>query len=576
MKSALSGIALLLLFNTAIAALLTLIGFGHDFPVNLLISQCIGGSIGLVNTPIIPRIAPGWRRWAVLAVTLPASVLLGIGIAVQFSDLSIPLEKLWQTLAIGLMFGVLGSIVFLLAERVHSLDTEVRQRNLAEAERSRRELEAHLRLLQAQIEPHFLFNTLANVASLIDSDAAQARRLLLRLIGWLRVALNRVRQERSSLGDELDLLENWLEILSIRFGPRLAWSFAVTPEARRADLPPHVVAAPAGKRAQTRHRAQARRWPAARRRPRGSRQVAHRGQRRRRGAGRIPRHGQRTGRRIGEHPRPTGRPLRRCRPTAGEEQRTSRRHRRTGTAMRVLIAEDEPLLADDLARRLTRLLPELDIVANVRDGPAARQALIDLAPDAAFLDIRMPGLSGLEVATAAHPGCGVVFVTAHDEHAVAAFEQAAVDYLLKPVSDERLEKCLYRLRQPRPAADAELLARLRTLLQPAAAPLRWLRALVGETVHLVAVEEICYLQSSDKYTSVLTRDREFLLRTPLKEMLPQLDPDLFWQVHRGTVVNTRQIRSAERSPSGRLTLHLRDRVEILTVSRAYAHLFRQM
>ncbi len=244
--------------------------------------------------------------------------------------------------------------------------------------------------------------------------------------------------------------------------------------------------------------------------------------------------------------------------------------------MRVLIAEDEPLLADDLARRLTRLWPELDIVANVRDGPAARQALIDLAPDAAFLDIRMPGLSGLEVATAAHPGCGVVFVTAHDEHAVAAFEQAAVDYLLKPVSDERLEKCLYRLRQPRPAADAELLARLRTLLQPAAAPLRWLRALVGETVHLVAVEEICYLQSSDKYTSVLTRDREFLLRTPLKEMLPQLDPDLFWQVHRGTVVNTRQIRSAERSPSGRLTLHLRDRVEILTVSRAYAHLFRQM
>ena len=177
---------------------------------------------------------------------------------------------------------------------------------------------------------------------------------------------------------------------------------------------------------------------------------------------------------------------------------------------------------------------------------------------------------------AAHPGCGVVFVTAHDEHAVAAFEQAAVDYLLKPVSDERLEKCLYRLRQPRPAADAELLAQLRTLLQPAATPLRWLRALVGETVHLVAVEEICYLQSSDKYTSVLTRDREFLLRTPLKEMLPQLDPDIFWQVHRGTVVNTRQIRSAERSPSGRLTLHLRDRGESLTVSRAYAHLFRQM
>ncbi len=246
--------------------------------------------------------------------------------------------------------------------------------------------------------------------------------------------------------------------------------------------------------------------------------------------------------------------------------------------MRALIAEDEPLLADDLARRLKRLWPELEIAAMVHDGPAARRALIDLAPDAAFLDICMPGLSGLEAATAAPPGCRVVFVTAHDEHAVAAFEQAAVDYLLKPVSDARLMKCLDRLRQSAPVPDADLLARLRALVEPAARgePLRWLRVQVGETLHLVAVEEVCCFQSADKYTSVLTRDREFLLRTPLKDLLPQLDPEAFWRIHRGTVVNVGQIKAARRDLAGRLRLELRDRPEILAVSRAYAHLFRQM
>ena len=241
MKSALSGIALLLLFNTAIAALLTLIGFGHDFPVNLLISQCIGGSIGLVNTPIIPRIAPGWRRWAVLAVTLPASVLLGIGVAVQFSDLSIPLEKLWQTLAIGLMFGVLGSIVFLLAERVHTLDTEVRQRNLAEAERSRRELEAHLRLLQAQIEPHFLFNTLANLRSLITIDPPRALAMLDRFNDYLRATLTVTRAGQGTLKEEFTLLENYLGLLQIRMGERLAFELDLPAELENMPLPPMLL-----------------------------------------------------------------------------------------------------------------------------------------------------------------------------------------------------------------------------------------------------------------------------------------------------------------------------------------------
>ena len=246
--------------------------------------------------------------------------------------------------------------------------------------------------------------------------------------------------------------------------------------------------------------------------------------------------------------------------------------------MRALIAEDETHLADDLVRRLTRLWPELDIVGVVQDGLAARQALIELAPDIAFLDIRMPGLSGLDAAKSAPPACRVVFVTAHDEHAVAAFEQAAADYLLKPVSDARLEKCITRLQQATPPQTDALLAQLQNLLGTAAKPepLRWLRAQVGQDIRLIAVADVCFFQATDKYTSVVTRDGEFLLRTPLKELAAQLDPELFWQIHRGTLVNAQQIKAARRDLLGRFALTLRDRPETLSVSRSYAHLFRQM
>ena len=246
--------------------------------------------------------------------------------------------------------------------------------------------------------------------------------------------------------------------------------------------------------------------------------------------------------------------------------------------MRALIAEDEPHLADDLLRRLARLWPQLAIVDVVHDGPAARQALIELAPDIAFLDIHMPGLSGLEASQAAPPGCRVVFITAYDEHAVAAFEQAAADYLLKPVSDARLEKCLARLKQAMPTQSDALLAQLQSLLGAAgkAETLRWLRAQVGQDVRLIAVDDVCFFQATDKYTSAVTRDGEFLLRTSLKELASQLDPDVFWQVHRGTLVNVRQIKAAKRDLLGRLTLTLHERPETLAVSRGYAHLFRQM
>lgn len=246
--------------------------------------------------------------------------------------------------------------------------------------------------------------------------------------------------------------------------------------------------------------------------------------------------------------------------------------------MRALIADDEKNLAADLQRRLARLWPEMEIVAVVHDGLAAQLALTSLAPDVAFLDIRMPGMSGLDVAHAAPKNCRVVFVTAFDDHAVQAFEQAAVDYLLKPVSDERLARCVERLKQHSAVAPDALLTRLQQLLATPSKPepLRWLRAQVGQVVRMVVVDEVCYFQSSDKYTAVYTRDAELLLRTPLKELIAQLDAEQFWQVHRGTVVNARQILTAHHDLLGKVALTLRDRAEKVAVSRSYAHLFRQM
>ena len=246
--------------------------------------------------------------------------------------------------------------------------------------------------------------------------------------------------------------------------------------------------------------------------------------------------------------------------------------------MKAIIADDEQHLADDLQRRLLRLWPELQIVAVVHDGVAAAAALVEIKPDIAFLDIRMPGQSGLDAARSAAADCRVVFVTAYDDHAVQAFEQAAADYLLKPVSDERLAQCVARLQQRSVVAPDALLARLQQLLATPAKPepLRWLRVQVGQTVRMIAVEEVCYFQSADKYTTVLTRDAELLLRTPLKELIAQLDAEQFWQVHRGTVVNVRQIAAAYHHALGRVTLSLHDRKETLNVSRGYGHLFRQM
>jgi DNA-binding LytR/AlgR family response regulator len=257
-----------------------------------------------------------------------------------------------------------------------------------------------------------------------------------------------------------------------------------------------------------------------------------------------------------------------------------------------IIADDEPRLAGFLAERLAALWPELLVAGIAANGVEARVLIEREAPDIAFLDIRMPGLTGLDVARYAGAAVHVVFVTAYDQYALEAFDRAAFDYLLKPVSDERLAQTVARLKErisvcaPAAAFDG-LLAALAEHL-PHLAPgtraggnggterLVWIRAAVGGNVRLISVDDVCYFQANDKYTSVFTADGEALIRTPLKEIADQLDAQRFWQVHRGTIVNLNHVETTTRDLAGRVALTLRKRPEKVAVSRAYAHRFKQM
>ena len=270
-------------------------------------------------------------------------------------------------------------------------------------------------------------------------------------------------------------------------------------------------------------------------------------------------------------------------------------------ALRALIAEDEPILAAALKHALHRLWPELEVVATCANGVEALQQGLALLPDILFMDIKMPGKTGLEAAEELaeqwpqdRPFPPIVFVTAYDEYALAAFEQAAADYVLKPVNDARLGKTITRLQQrlaqaPVAPAAAEALAptapadpnlaSLLTQLQAmtASAPrLQMIRAAVGNSVRMIPVGEVLYFEALDKYINVVCQDSEALIRTSLKELLPQLDPQQFWQVHRGTIVNASAIATAVRDEAGKLSLTLRQHAAQLRVSPLYAHLFRQM
>ena len=256
-----------------------------------------------------------------------------------------------------------------------------------------------------------------------------------------------------------------------------------------------------------------------------------------------------------------------------------------------VIAEDEHNLALALKDALTRTWPELRVVDIVGNGPAAITAVDQHAPDVLFLDIRMPGLSGLQVAERLAVGAGsggplVVFVSAYNEYAVQAFEREAVDYLVKPVNDARLAETVERLRKrlvkPAPAAAASELGRALELIKrlaggaPGTSYLQFLRAGIGDTVRIVPVDEVTHLQAQDKYVSLYTADGEQLIRISLKELADQLDPNVFVQIHRSTIVNMRVVVTAERDFTGRVMLTLKGVKEKVQVSRQYAHLFARM
>lgn len=248
------------------------------------------------------------------------------------------------------------------------------------------------------------------------------------------------------------------------------------------------------------------------------------------------------------------------------------------TQPRALIAEDEPRLREQLAERLARLWPELELVATVGDGYNALRALEQHRPNILFLDIQMPGLSGLEVARCASSYCHIVFITAYDEYAVAAFEQGAVDYVLKPFTAARLAIAVGRLKDRLllPPADlSEVLSRLSGIANQGSY-LRWINASVGKVVKLITVDEICYFQADNKYTLVVTPQSESLIQKTVKDLVDELDPQVFWQIHRATVVNVNAIAEVQRNVRGRVAVRLRQRQESLAVSDAYVHLFRQM
>jgi DNA-binding LytR/AlgR family response regulator len=244
-----------------------------------------------------------------------------------------------------------------------------------------------------------------------------------------------------------------------------------------------------------------------------------------------------------------------------------------------IIADDEELPRSELRRLLAEVWPALGVLAECEHGTDALEAIDRLQPDIAFLDIRMPGLSGLDVAKVAGSRCRVVFVTAYDEHAFEAFETGAIDYLRKPVARTRLEQTCNRLRERLglPLADVSaLMTELDRRLRGGAARIRWISASVADTIRIIPIDDVLYFQSDEKYTRVVTADDEALVRTPLRELVEGLDPDQFWQVHRSAVVRAAAISRIRRDELGKITIGLKDRPEVLRASQAYAWRFRPM
>lgn len=257
---------------------------------------------------------------------------------------------------------------------------------------------------------------------------------------------------------------------------------------------------------------------------------------------------------------------------------------------RAIIADDERLMREQLRSRLSEVWPDLQIVAEARNGREAVDAVREFKPDLAFLDIRMPEMTGVEAAREIGDACHVVFITAYSEYAVEAFEQGAVDYVLKPADRERLELTVARLRKrlgEKPADLSALLARLSAKIDGiapsgmAASPdtpahLQWIQASMGQQLRMIPVADVLFFTSDEKYTRVQTETYEALIRKPIKELVEELDPAQFWQIHRSTIVNVKAIAGVTRDFRGRQLVQLKNHGEKLEVSRNYTHLFKQM
>jgi len=252
--------------------------------------------------------------------------------------------------------------------------------------------------------------------------------------------------------------------------------------------------------------------------------------------------------------------------------------------LNAIIADDEEQLRIHLKSKLADLWPELIICAEAENGLDALALVESCRPAIAFLDIKMPGLTGIEVAQRIRADCRVVFITAFDQYAIEAFENEAVDYILKPVTDKRLQKTIQRLKKlisaiSNPPIDFhQTMDRLFAALKDKqfSGYLKWIKVRHGEEVRLIAIDDVCYFKAEDKYTVVKTREGESLIKKSIRQLTEELDPEKFWRLHRGTIINVNRIAGVHRSFAGRLIVNLKDLPETLTVSRSYAPLFRQM
>jgi DNA-binding LytR/AlgR family response regulator len=254
---------------------------------------------------------------------------------------------------------------------------------------------------------------------------------------------------------------------------------------------------------------------------------------------------------------------------------------------RAIIADDERLMREQLRARLSEVWPDLQIVAEARNGREAVDAVRQFKPDLAFLDIRMPEMTGVEAAREIGDACHVVFITAYSEYAVEAFEQGAIDYVLKPADRDRLEVTMARVRkrlEQKPADLGDLLNKLAARLDGGALPsaaagpkyLQWIQASMGQQLRMIPVADVLFFTSDEKYTRVQTESFEALIRKPIKELIEELDPEQFWQIHRSTIVNVKAVAGITRDFRGRQLVLLKNHPEKLEVSRSYTHLFKQM